>query len=214
MVNEDPTEAIPPRRLARRRAFLDAATAVFLEKGYGAATLDDVIARSGGSRQTLYSLFGGKQGLFEAIIAETSGKIFATFHTDDLLDRTPDEVLVDIGVRYLGTVLSPNALGLYRLVLAEGVFMKSLAARFWETGPGRGRKLLAEYFEQQTLRGALDLADCETAASQFMGLLLSSLQMQCLLGVREAPGPEEIQLFVQTAVARFLDGCRVKAGPK
>ena len=213
-MSEEATEAIRPRRLARRRAFLDAATAVFLEKGYGAATLDDVIARSGGSRQTLYSLFGGKQGLFEAIVAETSGKIFAPFHADGLLDRAPDEALMEIGVGFLETVLSPKVVGIYRLVVAESVFMKLLAARFWETGPAQMRKHLSEYFEQQTLRRALDLTDPETAASQFLGLLLGNLQMQCLLGVRETPGPREIELTVQAAVARFLDGCRVKAGTK
>ncbi len=49
---------------------------VFDEKGYAEATLDDVIGRSGGSRQTLYALFGGKQGLFEAIISENCETIF------------------------------------------------------------------------------------------------------------------------------------------
>jgi AcrR family transcriptional regulator len=51
------------RRGARRQqAFLDAATAVFLAKGYGAATLDDVMRASGGSRATLYKQFGGRRG--------------------------------------------------------------------------------------------------------------------------------------------------------
>jgi TetR/AcrR family transcriptional repressor of mexJK operon len=36
--------------------------------------------------------------------------------------------------------------------------------------------------------------------------------MQCLLGVREPPSPEEIESFVKTAVARFLDGSRVIVG--
>jgi hypothetical protein len=32
--------------------------------------------------------------------------------------------------------------------------------------------------------------------------------MQCLLGVREIPTPEEIEAFVKAAVSRFLDGSR------
>jgi TetR/AcrR family transcriptional regulator, mexJK operon transcriptional repressor len=199
-----------PRRAARREAFLEAAASVFLEKGYGAATLDDVIARSGGSRQTLYSLFGGKQGLFEAIIAELSAKIFAPFNAEHLLDRPPDEVLAEVGVRYLETVMTPAILGLHRLVIAEGVFMKELAERFWEAGPAHTRALLAGYFEQQNLRGTLRLDDPERAAQLFWGMLLGSFHMQCLLGLCPPPRSEEIEAFVKTAVARFLDGCRIK----
>jgi TetR/AcrR family transcriptional repressor of mexJK operon len=201
-----------PRRVARRRAFLEAATSVFLEKGYSNATLDDVIARSGGSRQTLYSLFGGKQGLFEALIAELCDKVFAPFRAEGLLDRPPAEVLVEVGIRYLETVTKPDSLGVYRLVVAEGVSMKELAERYWEMGPGHTRALLAEYFEQQTRRGTLRLQDPEQAAYQFWGMLLGKFHMQGLLGLREAPGPEEIGAYVRTAVACFLDGCRANKG--
>jgi AcrR family transcriptional regulator len=124
-MSEEADAVARPRRVARRRAFLEAATSVFLEKGYANATLDDIIARSGGSRQTLYSLFGGKQGLFEALIAELCDKVFAPFRAEGLLDQPPGEVLVEVGIRYLETVTTPDALGVYRLVVAgclhEGV---------------------------------------------------------------------------------------------
>jgi TetR/AcrR family transcriptional repressor of mexJK operon len=125
-----------------------------------------------------------------------------------VLDRTPDEVLADVGVRYLETILAPDLLGLHRLVIAEGMFMKDLAERFWETGPAHTRALLTEYFEQQNRRGTLRLDNSQEAAQQFWGMLLGSFQLECLLGLREPPGPEEIGAFVKTAVARFLDGCR------
>ena len=52
-----------PKREARRDAMLDAALELFLERGYGAISLTDVVKRSGGSLATLYELFGGKLGL-------------------------------------------------------------------------------------------------------------------------------------------------------
>jgi TetR/AcrR family transcriptional regulator, mexJK operon transcriptional repressor len=201
-----------PRLVARRRAFLDAANAAFLDKGYGNTTLDDIIARSGGSRQTLYSLFGGKQGLFEALVNERSRQIFERFYAKDLLDRPPADVLVDLGIHYLEVVTTPDALGMYRLVLAEGTFMKELAERFWDAGPERARTLLADYFEKQILRGTLRMKSPEQAAQQFWGMLLGNFHLKCLLGLRESPGPEEIEAFVRTAVSWFLDGCRGQKG--
>ena len=58
------------RRDARRHAMLDAALELFLEKGYGAVSLNEVVRRSGGSLSTLYDLFGGKLGLLKACVAE------------------------------------------------------------------------------------------------------------------------------------------------
>ena len=121
-------------------------------------------------------------------------------------------MLVDLATRYLQAVITPEALGIYRLIIAEGAFRKELAERFWQIGPGRARTLLAGYFERQTQRGVLRVQDPEEAAQQFWGMLLGSFQMQCLLGLRNVPEPEEIQLSVRTAVTCFLHGCQANKG--
>ena len=159
-----------PRLEARRQAFLEAATAAFLEKGYANTTLDDIIARSGGSRQTLYALFGGKQGLFAALVTERSSQILRSWEEDsDLLGRPPEQVLVEVGVRYLEAVTSPDALGVYRLVVSECKVMKELAERFWEEGPARSRAVLAKYFAQQAQRGTLLLDDPGAGGASVLG---------------------------------------------
>lgn len=201
-----------PRLEARRRAFLEAAADAFLEKGYANTTLDDVIARSGGSRQTLYSLFGGKQGLFEAITQDRCDKIFGALTADALVDRPPDAVLVELGVRLLETVTMPEALGLFRLVVAESASTRDLAERFWSTGPGRTHALFARYFRDQVRRGVLSIPDPEQAGRQFWGMLLGGFHIPCVLGLRETPQRDEIEAFVRTAVVRFLDGCRAQTG--
>jgi len=193
---------------ARRRAFLDAANAMFLEKGYANTTLGDIIAKSGGSRQTLYTLFGGKQGLFEAIIIELNAEIFRPLRADGQMDRAPEDVLVEIGIRFVQMVLAPEALGLFRLVVAEGPAMRELSEQFWDLGPARTIAAFEHYFAEQTRRGVLHLADAKQAARQFQGMLLGNFHMQCLLGIREIPPAAEIEGFVKTAVARFLDGSR------
>jgi TetR/AcrR family transcriptional regulator, mexJK operon transcriptional repressor len=213
-MNKEAAVITRPRLEARRQAFLEAATAAFLEKGYANTTLDDIIARSGGSRQTLYALFGGKQGLFAALVAERSNQILGSWEDDsDLLDRPLEQVLVELGMRYLEAVTAPDSLGVYRLVVAECLSMQELAEQFWDRGPGLSRAVLANYFAQQAARGTMLLEDPEQAAHQFWGMLLGNLHMQCLLGLRPAPDRAEIEAYVRTAVARFLGGCRGKLPP-
>jgi AcrR family transcriptional regulator len=211
MSSSTETVAVRPRLEARRRAFMDAATVVFLEKGYSGTTLDDVIARSGGSRQTLYTLFGGKQGLFEALVAERSASIFEPFQADDIRDRPPEEVLPELGARYLAIILAPVALGMYRIVVAESGARKEVGELFWRAGPGNARVLLARYFEAQVKRQALQLEDPELAAREFIGMLIGTMHMECLLGLRPTPEQAEIEARVGEVVRRFLGGSRTQS---
>src|SRR5689334_15511008 len=54
----------------RRNAIVAAARQVFLERGYAAASVDAVVERAGGSKATVYGMFGNKLGLLEAVITE------------------------------------------------------------------------------------------------------------------------------------------------
>src|SRR5262245_28078149 len=53
----------------RRRRLLDAAERVFLDAGYGDATMDDVARKARMSKKTLYRLFPTKEQLFAAVMA-------------------------------------------------------------------------------------------------------------------------------------------------
>src|SRR5262245_428076 len=57
-----------PQAEARRQAILDAALTVFAAQGYEAARLDDVAARAGVAKGTLYLYFKDKEALFEELV--------------------------------------------------------------------------------------------------------------------------------------------------
>jgi TetR/AcrR family transcriptional regulator, mexJK operon transcriptional repressor len=196
------------RLAARRDAFIEAGREVFQEKGFADATLDDVIAKSGGSRQTLYALFGGKQGLFEAMISDTCETIFSGMTPALLATRPPSEVLEEVGIRYLTIVTSPSCLSLNRLVISEAPRMPELAQRFWSLGPGRSRAFLTAFFATQIARGTLCLTKADAAADHFLEMLSGTVRMQCLIGLRSPPSKSEVKKIVNGAVAQFLDGCR------
>jgi AcrR family transcriptional regulator len=194
------------RLVARKAAFLSAAREVFQEKGFAEATLDDVIALSGGSRQTLYTLFGGKQGLFEALVTETCERIFSGLPTETRAPQAADLVLTEVGVRYLQIVTSPAVLNLTRLVIADAPRIPEIAQRYWKLGPGRSRVFLTAFFDRQIEHGRLAIADSGQAADHFLEMLSGTVRFQCLIGVRQPPGDDEIKAIVQAAVTQFLDG--------
>jgi TetR/AcrR family transcriptional regulator, mexJK operon transcriptional repressor len=203
---------IPPskRLAARREAFLAAARQVFEKKGFAEATLDDVVALSGGSRQTLYALFGGKQGLFEAITSGTCESIFQGLTPEKLATRATDEVLKEVGTRYLAIVTSPSCLSLNRLVVAEAPRIPEVVQQFWKLGPGRSRAFLAEFFDRQIEHGLLRMPNSRAGAEYFLEMLSGTVRLQCLIGLRHPPNPQEIEEIVDGAVAQFLNGCLVR----
>ena len=63
-------------REARREAMLGAARAVFAEKGYEGATLDEVAERAGFGKGTLYNYFpGGKEEILFALMDDVFGSL-------------------------------------------------------------------------------------------------------------------------------------------
>ncbi len=71
----DETQAPSGRRTRRearedtRRRLLDAALAVFLERGFAAVSVEDIATRAGFTRGALYSNFADKEELFLALVA-------------------------------------------------------------------------------------------------------------------------------------------------
>jgi AcrR family transcriptional regulator len=61
-----------------RRAIVDAAQEIFTEMGYGAASIRDVVRRSGLASGTFYNYFPDKQSVFQAVLEE---------HTTELRHR-------------------------------------------------------------------------------------------------------------------------------
>jgi AcrR family transcriptional regulator len=58
------------RKQARPRELLDAAMDLFVDKGFAAARAEDIAARAGVSKATLYLYFRSKEDLLNALIAE------------------------------------------------------------------------------------------------------------------------------------------------
>lgn len=199
------------RGRARDAAILEAARAVFLEHGFEAATLDLVIGRSGGSRATLYQRFGGKAGLFAAIIRDLRDKIVAPLGTAADGERSnPAEVLVGFGRRFMSILMTDESLALYRLVIGETRHFPELGQLVFEAGPAAAAERLSDYLRRATQQGRLAVADPDLAARQFLEMVKGDLHTRTLFGAGRRPSSREIDDCVRGAVATFLYGAATR----
>jgi AcrR family transcriptional regulator len=195
----------------RRAAIMKAATEVFLEHGYRSARLEEVIRRSGGSLATIYALFGSKQGLFAAIIADICEEIVASLpNIDEPGSEPPHQTLLAFASTYLGLLLEPQSLALYRVAVSEGVRSPELAQAVFAAGPSKAAERLARYLCWQTANGTLVCSNPALAARQFLEMVKGDLHFRALLGAGSAPTVEEINACAGAATRTFLNGisCR------
>jgi TetR/AcrR family transcriptional regulator len=75
------------RKEARPGELLDAALALFVEKGFAATRVEEVAARAGVSKGTLFLYFPSKEELFKAVVRETIAGRFGEWNEE--LDAFP-----------------------------------------------------------------------------------------------------------------------------
>ncbi|WP_119418789.1 TetR/AcrR family transcriptional regulator [Desertibaculum subflavum] len=192
------------RRDIRRQAMMEAAAELFLDKGYAATSLADVVRRSGGSLQTLYELFGSKDGLFKALIESRCAQVTDVFDEEGIADRLPEQALMEFGRRLFELVMSPEGLAAMRLIVAEGGQAPEIAETFFANGPDMGKAKVGRYLAHQVARGRLAIDDIETAAIQFCDMVKSHYCMKALCGIPIALSPEQAEAHVRGVVAMFL----------
>lgn len=201
-------EGLSPRATQRRQEILDAATALFLEKGFSGYSIDDIIERTGGSKRTVYKLFPCKQDLYGAIAQGVVQKVLEPIEIPTIGDRPIDEVLREFGENYLAVKTSSEFSKLYRGILTEAVRFPDTCRCVFESGPARVNAALAEVLAHFEARGEVAFTNRELAAEQFISMLRTERMLAATLGIEPPPAKAAIKRHVANAVATFLDGCR------
>jgi AcrR family transcriptional regulator len=80
----------------RRRCLIDAATAVFAERGYDCATTREIAERAGCAEGLIHRYFNGKRGLLLAILEARGGQV-----QEDFIAALPDRSTVDEELKQL-----------------------------------------------------------------------------------------------------------------
>src|ERR1700754_483272 len=83
----------------RRERIIRLAAPLFLKKGYDNVSIDEIIGVVGGSKATIYAWFGGKEGLFEAVVRQECSDVVLAIHADPA--GSLEAQLTEIGQSFL-----------------------------------------------------------------------------------------------------------------
>ena len=159
---------------------LDAATALFLEQGFGRTTLDQVSERSRTGKSTLYGRYANKEALFAAVVTRSINAMF-----DDLkADATGGDVhsrLRHVGLELARVMLDPRCVALMRITAAEAGNFPALATLGYQMSFDGTARFVAEAITGSD-RSRIPTSVMPTAC-RFVELALQPISFQATFGV-------------------------------
>ncbi|TNC50415.1 TetR/AcrR family transcriptional regulator [Rubellimicrobium rubrum] len=196
---------------AKRDQILAGARQVFLERGYDAASINDICRAAGVSKGTIYVYFVGKEDLFVALIEQQRDELFA--EGDVLLesDLRLEDKLRTYARRLASAICSDEVIRAQRIIIGTAERMPDLGARFYDSGARRVQDGITRLLEREVAAGHLSIADASLAASQFMELASAGLWRQRLFAkLKHPPTPEVTDAKADAAVSMFMAAYAVK----
>jgi TetR/AcrR family transcriptional regulator, mexJK operon transcriptional repressor len=191
--------------IGKAEAILAAAERAFLAAGFGAVTMDAIAREAGVSKATVYAHYGGgKEELFGAVVAHLSRRRFHGFSVEALDPAAIEASLTTIAQRFLDLVLSPEAIALNRIIIAEVTRFPVLGEVFWAAGPERTRVQIEAFLRRAAEAGSLGIPDPRLAAEQFIALARGEIHLRSLLRLEDPGDPAALEAAAASAVAMFL----------
>jgi TetR/AcrR family transcriptional regulator, mexJK operon transcriptional repressor len=188
----------------KAEAVLAAAERAFLAGGFGAVTMDEIAREAGASKATVYAHYSSKEALFGAVIARLSERRFHAFSVEALDPTDVEASLATIATRFLDLVLSPEAIALNRIIIAEVIRFPALGTVFWEAGPERTRRQIEGFLRRAAAAGSLAIANPRLAAEQFIALARGEIYLRSLLRLEDPGDPAGLQAAAERTVVTFL----------
>lgn len=170
---------VEPQTLRRRRKdarpseLTAAALDLFVDKGFAATRLDDVAARAGVSKGTLYLYFDSKEALFKAVIEE--GIVPALEAAEQRLAEYSGsnvELLRHLLFGWWEQIGGTRLAGVTKLVISESRNFPEIAQYYHDRVIVRGRALLRLVLQRGIDAGEFRSLDVETAIDVIIAPLL------------------------------------------
>ena len=204
------TASIKPRRgrpvnERRREEIIAVATRLFMRDGLHATTMDSIAHELGISKLTLYSRFENKDALFFAVIEAKAHHYIPSRFFEEFHDHTFQDSLYRIGYGLLRLVTSDDAVNIERMLMAAAKQKKNLTKLFYEAGPARMRRLVAQYLEGLHREGVLHVPDPLQSTYLFLSLFKGSEYcLRIKMNIPPKPSKREMEDYCREAVRMFI----------
>lgn len=193
-----------PRDPERYRRIMEAARKHFYAHGLERASVDAIAAEAGVSKMTIYSNFGSKDGLFEAMVEDGTDRVMGGSAGVEAMDPLqPGKALLAVGEQFLALTREEHTLGKFRSLYGAAGSQPEACRGFYRQGPERLNGELAAYLRRANEAGTLQVKNPALAANLFLSMFLGEGHIRGLL-MLEVPDARENKALLREAVRVFM----------
>lgn len=188
-MSSDPSSPIAPdgrrerRKQARPKELLDAALDLFVEKGFAATRSEEVAARAGVSKGTLFLYFPTKEELFQAVVRENISGRFAEWREEfeQFQGSTADMVRVCLHT-WWERIGATRASGITKLMIGEARNFPEIAAFYQQEVIRPAHDLVRRILQRGMARGEFRAMDLDYAVYSLVAPMVFLIMMKHSLG--------------------------------
>ncbi len=205
------SESVPKRerrKEARPGELLDAALALFVDRGFAATRVEEVAARAGVSKGTLFLYFQSKEDLFKAVIRENIASLFRAWNEEfNSFQGSSADILRYAMQTWWERIGNTNASGIAKLVMSEAQNFPDIAAYYQDEVIRPGNALIRQILARGVARGEFRPLDLDqavyTVVAPMIFLMMWKHSMGACAASAEIVDPER---FIHMQVDVLLHG--------
>jgi TetR/AcrR family transcriptional regulator len=202
------------RKDARPGELLDAALDLFVAKGFAATRVEEVAARAGVSKGTLFLYFKSKEDLFEAVVRENIGNQISQGMAEiDTFPGTTTEMLKFAMFAWWERVGNTKASGISKLVMSEASNFPALANFYQETVVKPGRQLIRTILQRGVDRGEFRTLNMDYAVFSVIAPLMFLTMWKHSWGMCSVDAPIDPQSYIDSQADIIVNGVLVNSQP-
>ena len=208
---------LPAPKFRRRKAdrpteIVQAALAVFAEKGFAGAKLDEIAARAGVSKGALYLYFATKEEMFRAVVEQAVRPNLALVQ-DMATAQMAFPELARTTARIMAHVAATSPLGgIVKMVIAEAGNFPELARIWYERTIGPVLEVLVAVITRAQARGELRPGDARQYALSLVAPTLVGVIWRDTFTSVGAP-PFDLPAVAEQHVETLLRGMMLEPTP-
>ncbi len=194
------------RKDARPAEILDAAFHEFADKGFRATRLEDVAARAGVVKGTIYLYYANKTALFEAAVRSRMLPVVDQVQGEVLRHDGSAEALLHVMIRMIyARLANPEVRTLIRILIADGPAFPDLLAFYHRVFVSKMVGMLDAVVQRGVQRGEFQVRAVEQVPQVLMAPALMGAFWQMTF---EPYQPASLDQFMKAHVELVLDGLR------
>ncbi len=199
------------RKQARPGELLEAALDLFVEKGYAATRVEEIAARAGVSKGTLFLYFSSKEELFKAVVADAIAVHLDSWKQEVLAFEGSSSALLTRCLRtWADRMILTKASGITKLMFSEAQNFPEAARYYEQEVIVPGKAMLRHVLERGVASGEFAIPDIEAALPAVIAPMIFLALHRHSLGQVCTGGPLDPGAYLDGQLHALLHGFRAR----